>query len=234
MDKTFFLIFGGLFGLVGVSFLVVAAFTISSEIEFRKDAIAAPGVVVDLVATQGSKGGTVYKPVFEFTDRGDVARRVTGSIASSPPSFRRGEAVRVLYRSENPEGAQIDSFMESWFLPLIFGVLGTVFTGIAGGCGVYFLRKQRQRSWLAANGTRIQARVNGVVKDTSTSSGGRNPWKIAAQWQDPVDQKVYLFESDPIWYDPTPYLRQETVELMVNMDNPHQYVMNIDFLPKAG
>jgi len=234
MDKTFLLIFGGVFGLVGVTFLTVAVFTSYSEIEFRNGAITAPGTVIDLQPGQGSKGGTLYKPVFRFTDRDDKEHTVTGGVASSPPSYRRGEAVTVLYRPENPEGAQIDSFMESWFLPLIFGSLGSVFTAIAGGCGIHALLRRRRRSWLTTQGTRIQARVNGVEIDRNTSSRGRNPWRISAQWQNPVDRKVYTFMSDPIWFDPSPYIRQETVELLINADNPHQYAMNIDFLPKAG
>jgi hypothetical protein len=146
MDKTFLLIFVAIFGIVGVAFLTVATFTLRSEIEFRKHAIAAPGIVVDLEPTQGSKGGTMYKPVFKFTDRDDRVRRITGNIASSPPSYHRGEAVTVLYQPQNPEGAQIDSFMDAWFLPLIFGSLGTVFTGVAGGCGIYALRTRSRRS----------------------------------------------------------------------------------------
>ena len=234
MDKTFLLIFVGIFGLIGVAFLIASVFTMRSEINFREEAIAAPGIVVELVPTQGSKGGTTYKPVFQFNDRNDKVHTVTSSVASSPPSYHRGEAITVLYHPENPEGAQIDSFMESWLLPLVFGSLGIVFTAIASGCGIYSLRVRRRRLWLATNGMRIQARVNGVERDTNTSSRGHHPWRITAQWQNPVDQKVYLFSSDSIWFDPTPYVQPETVEVLINVNNPHQYVMNIDFLPKTG
>ncbi len=234
MDKTFLLIFGGVFGIVGVTFLIVAIFMVRSELNFREGAIAAPGIVVELAPTQGSKGGTTYKPVFKFTDRDDKAHTVTGSIASSPPSYHRGEAVTVLYHPGNPEGAQIDSFTEAWLLPLIFGSIGTAFTATASGIGIYSMRTRRRRSWLTTNGTRIQARVSGVERDINTSSRGRNPWRITAQWQNPVDQKVYLFSSDPIWFDPTPYAHPETVEVLINVNDPHQYAMNTDFLPKAG
>ncbi len=234
MDKTFLIIFVGVFGLVGVAFLIVALFTVRSELSFREGAITAPGIVVDLAPTQSSKGGTSYKPVFRFTDRNDKVHTVTGSLSSSPPSYRPGEAVSVLYRTDDPDGAQIDSFMESWFLPLIFGSIGTVFTAVASGFGMYSLRARRRRSWLAANGTRIQARVSGVELDTSTSSRGRKPWRIAAQWQNSIDQKVYVFYSDPIWFDPTPYLKSETIEVLINVNNPHEYAMSIDSLPKAG
>ncbi len=234
MDKTFRFIFGGVFGFIGVTFLIVAFFMMRSEISFREGAIATPGTVIDLAPTQSSKGSTSYRPVFNYTDRDDKVHTVTGSLVSSPPSFRRGEAITVLYRPEDPEGAQIYSFMESWLLPLIFGSIGTTFTAIASGVGFYSVRRRRRRLWLETNGTRIPARVNGVGQDMNTSSRGRHPWRITAQWQNPADHKVYLFSSDPIWFDPTPYVQPDTVEVLINVNDPHQYTMNIDFLPKPG
>ncbi len=232
-DRVFLLIFVSVFGLVGLVFLGVAFFTTRAELAFRAGAISAPGTVVELESRSGSKGGTVYAPVFEFADRNDRVHRVTASVASSPPSFRRGEAVRVLYRPENPEEARLDSFMETWFLPLIFGAIGSVFTSIAGGCLIYSFHKRTRRSSLATSGTRVQARVDGVEHDESTRQGDRIPWRIVAQWQNPVDQKVYVFRSDEIWFDPTPYVHQ-TVDVLVDIDHPHQYVMDIAFLPEPG
>ncbi len=234
MNRGFLFIFVGVFGFIGVSFVIIASFTLRSEINFRRGAVSAPGVVVDLEPTTGSKGGTLYKPVFTFVDNNDRPHRVVGGVASSPPSFHRGEGVTVLFRPENPEEAHIDSFMEAWLMPLIFGSIGTIFTGIAAGFGIYALRRRTRRAWLKTNGTRVQARMVGVDRDTSMSSGGRHPWRITAQWQDPMNQKVYLFISDAIWFDPTPYLQGDAVEVLVNVDNPRQYAMNTDFLPKAG
>ncbi len=233
MEKNFLRIFASIFGLVGLVFFGVAFFAARSEWVFRAGAISAPGRVVDLAPTSGSKGGTVYKPVFEFTDRDDRMHRVTGSVASSPPSFRRGEAVTVLYRPENPQEAHIDSFMEAWLLPLIFGGLGGVFTSIAGGCLIYGLCQRSKRASLEASGTRIQARVDAVERDRNTVVNGRHPWRIVAQWQHPVDQKIYVFRSDDIWFDPTPYMSQ-TVDVLVDIDHPHKYVVDTAFLPKLG
>ena len=121
MDKFFSRIFELAFGSVGLVFLTVGLYTLHSEIEFRKGAVRAPGTIVDLLPERGSKGGTLYKPVFEFADASDREHRVTARIGSSPPSYERGEAVTVLYRPGNPEAAQLDSFIDSWFLPLVFG-----------------------------------------------------------------------------------------------------------------
>jgi hypothetical protein len=234
MDKNFIRIFVLVFGLVGLGLLTGAFFALRSEISFRAGALSAPGTVLDLAPTTDSKGTTMYKPVFEFTDRSDRMHRITGSVASSPPSFERGEAVTVRYRPENPENAHLDSFMDSWFLALIFGGLGIVFTSIAAGFVIYAVRRHRVRAWLAANGVRVQAQVERVYYDTSVKMNGRSPFRIAAQWQNPMDHKVYVFRSDPIWFDPTPFVQRKAVDVKVNTDNPHQYEMDISFLPEAG
>ena len=80
MDKYFLRIFVSVFGLVGLVFLTVALFALRAEIKFRAGAISAPGTVVDLEPTSGSKGGTLYKPVFEFADCDDRMHRVTGGV----------------------------------------------------------------------------------------------------------------------------------------------------------
>jgi len=234
MDKNFIRIFILVFGLVGLGLLTGTFFALSSEISFRAGALSAPGTVVDLVPTTDSEGETLYKPVFEFTDRNDRVRRVTGSVASRPPSYGRGEAVTVRYRPENPENAHLDSFMDSWFLVLILGGLGAVFTSIAAGFVIYAARRRRIRAWLAVNGMRVQAQVERVYLDTSVKVNGRSPFRIAAQWQNPMNQEIHVFRSDPIWFDPTPHMQRKAVDVKVNADNPHQYEMDISFLPKAG
>jgi hypothetical protein len=137
VDKTFFRIFISLFGGVGLIFLAIAVITFRSEYRMRSGAVRVPGVVIELEEVADDHGGALYKPVFEFYDNQDRKHRNKGSVASSPPAYTRGEEVTVLYRPENPGEAQLDSFFEAWFVPLIFGLLGSIFSAIAGGV-IYF------------------------------------------------------------------------------------------------
>lgn len=234
MDKIFIRVFFSLFGLIGLGLLTGAFFVLNSELSFRSGSLTAEGTVVDLVTTTGSKGGIIYKPVVEFVDRNDRKHQFTGSYASSPPPHERGESVTVRYRPEDPRNAELDSFMDSWFLPVMLGGMGTVFTSVAAGFVIYALRKRKIRAWLAANGMRLRLPVERVYLDTSMKINRRSPYRISAQWQNPMDQKVYVFRSDPIWFDPTPYVQQRIMDIKVNADNPRQYMMDISFLPKAG
>ncbi len=147
MDKWFIRIFVSVFGSIGLIFLGVAVFSFRSESDQRRGAIRVPGRIVDLEPTKGSRGGTLYKPVFEFYDNQDRKHMGIGSVASSPPSYSRGEEVTVLYRPENPENAQLDSFLEAWFMPLIFGFLGSVFSSIAGGIIIAGIRRRSKHHY---------------------------------------------------------------------------------------
>jgi hypothetical protein len=234
MDKNLIRIFALVFGLIGLGLLTGAYFAAKSEITFRTGAVTALGKVVDLVPTVDSRRRTFYEPVFEFTDRNDRVHRITGSLASNPPSYERGEIVTVRYKPQNPESAHLAGFMNTWFTALVCGGLGIVFTSIAAGFLIYAIRRRSIRAWLAVNGLCVQAQVESVYCDESTEVNGRSPFRIAAQWQNPKDHKVYVFQSDSIWFDPTPFMQQKAVYVKVNADNPHQYEMDISFLPEAG
>jgi hypothetical protein len=222
------------FGLIGLGLLAGAFLALKTELDFRREAVVVPGTVVELETTSGSKGSTLYKPVFEFTDRQGQPHRVTAGIASNPPSHDRGEAVTVRYRSENPEDAHLDGFMASWFLPTILGAMGSLFTAVAAGFLIHIVRKRRIRAWLADNGMRVQAKLTGVELDTTIRVNGRHPWRLSAQWQHPVTGKVHVFHSDSIWFDPTDFVQRESLDVKVNADDPSQYHVDIGFLPKGG
>jgi hypothetical protein len=45
---------------------------------------------------------------------------------------------------------------------------------------------------------------------------------------------VYLFKSANIWFDPTAFVKRDTLDVLVDMDNPKRYQVDISFLPQAG
>lgn len=224
---------GGVFFLVGLGMLAGCFFSWRSTAEFTAHAVHAEGTVADQAYRSSSKGGT-YSPVVEFTDQQGQKIHFTGSIGSSSPAYARGDKVSVLYDPANPEHAHIDSFMENWFGPLLLGGLGSVFSLAGGGMLVFQVRQRKMRGWLARNGMRVQAKFESVDYDTNLSVNGRHPWRLVCQWQHPVTQKVYLFRSDPIWFDPTSFVKREQLDVLVNADDPKQYVVDTSFLPQSA
>lgn len=216
-------LFVGVFGLVGSGSLAAAGFTIHSALAFRDGASSAQGTVVSL------DGG---RPVVEFEDAEGSAHRVVGSVSSNPPAYEVGERVTVWHRPGQPERARLDGLLESWFLPSLFGFLGSVFTAIAAAFLISTLRKQRLRSWLQQFGTRVQAKYTGVMLDTSMRVNRRHPWRLTAQWQDPVTGLVHTFESDMLFWDPSDHVQRETVEVWIDANDPSRHYLDTTFLPK--
>lgn len=112
---------------------------------------------------------------------------------------------------------------------IIFFVLGLAFLAAVS-------RRRRDRAWLAENGRTIQADIVGVQYDTRVRVNGRCPLVLQCQAVNPADGKVYVFESDSLWFDPTPFLDgQTTMPVLVDPDDYHRYQMLTEgILPEKG
>jgi len=227
-------VFAIVFTLAGLGMLVGSGWTLGSTLKFRKEATITEGTVVDFATSRSDKGKTMYSPVVEYRDLSGTSRQVTGSGSSSSPGYDRGDKVPVRFMPENPEKARIDSFMENWFAPLILGGMGIIFFAIGIGSFAAGITKARNRKWLKANGMRVQAKYTGPIYDTSLKVNGKSPWRLTAQWQHPVTSAMHAFQSDAIWYDPSEVVQRDTLDVLVNADNPKVYEIDIGFLPKSA
>lgn len=221
-----------LFLAIGLALLAGAGYVWRNHAQLAAHGQRAEGIVTDLVYHSSSRGSGTYAPTVEFTADGRVIR-IDGS-GSNPPAFTRGEHVKVLYPAGNPEAGRIDSFSENWLLILILGGIGLVFALIGGGVVYSALRTREVNKWLALNGMRVQARFEEVQHDTSLKVNGRSPWRLVCQWQHPVTRKVYVFNSAHLWFDPTAFVKRDTLDVLVDMDNPRRYQVDTSFLPEAG
>ena len=115
-----------LLGGAGVIGAIVAAIRQSHR---RALLHRAQGTVVRMEYTMGR----MQAPVVAFVGpNGPVEFR--SSIGSSPPAFRVGEIVTVLFDPAQPTNAQLDSFWDKWLLPGVLGFIGVVF----GFMGILF------------------------------------------------------------------------------------------------
>jgi hypothetical protein len=111
--------------------VVVASIGISIGIKawlFEASAREAEGTVIRM-NRHLSRGKVSYSPVVSYEINGK-SFQLRSDVATSPPAFRVGEKVTVLYRAGHPADGQIKSFSEQWVLPLIVTGLGTVVAGV--------------------------------------------------------------------------------------------------------
>jgi hypothetical protein len=224
-----------LFSTIGLGMLAVSVFIFSNTSSFIGRAVEADGEVIDLDRSRSSSSSsTTYRPVVAFTTATGKRVEFTSSVGSSPPSHRVGERVKVLYQPADPQSARIKSFFHLWFGFLIVFALGLVFAAI--GLTMIFVRARgRKRSaWLHRHGRRVKTAYKGVELNQSLRVNGRSPYQIISQSPDPASNTVRVFESENIWFDPSEYIKTETIDVLVDPNDPKKYVMDISFLPRLS
>lgn len=202
--------------------------------------LLAVGIQVSRISAEGqmtlTQGAVVDNedgcPTVSFTTLDGTLGEHYSSTCSTPPSFDIGERVAVYYDPQNPERAHIDSFGQNWLGSLIVGGIGSVFLAL----GLLFvlppLFGKRRAAQLLATGTAVQAEVVDVELNESLSINGRSPYRIVAQWLNPQTNKLHVFRSANLWFDPGPYISESLVTVMIDPGNPKRYSMDTRFLPE--
>jgi len=236
MDRALNLICG-IFLALGITFSGLTIYFVRDTQSFVERGVAVRGEVVDLAwerSISGSSGSGVYHPIVKYTTTAGEQRTFRSMNGSSPPRYRVGEAVDVLYDRTNAADARIASFWSLWLIHIVFGVLGAVFSLIGGG--VFFTRVMmaRRARDLKRHGTPVETEFQNVELNGGFKVNGRAPWRIVSRWLDPAKNALYLYHSENLWFDPTPFIKSKHVTVFIDPRNPKRYSMDISFLPKLA
>jgi hypothetical protein len=130
---------------IGLVLLLASLAVYEQTASFVRRAARAQGTVTALVPHQLSNYSTTngsvstrlsvsysYAPVVRFR-HGAQQIQFSDSVASNPPAYHVGETVNVLYLESDPYDAKIESFTSLWFLPMLFGGIGTIFLAVGAG-----------------------------------------------------------------------------------------------------
>jgi hypothetical protein len=122
----------GRFLIAAVLTLAVGSFAILvAMLEWRRERrLRAVGERTDGVVTSLRWSGTKAFPVFRFQTPDGHIVAVKGQFGSSPPMYRDGDPVRVLYDPADPQNARIDRAAFGTLRIVFFLALGTLFAAI--------------------------------------------------------------------------------------------------------
>ena len=220
-------IFNALFLAAGIILLLVGAYAASRARDLQRHGVTAVGHVTRL--ERGSKGSSF--PVVEFQTEDEQRITFKSRMGSSPPSFRVGEAVAVLYDPLDPQRASIQSFGQLWGPSILSGLLGAVFTAIPSGILISRARRRKLDAWLRQYGQRVTTQLDRVELNTSVRVNGIHPYRIFSQGQNPFTAQAEVFHSYNLWSDPSPYLRDRSIDVLIDPNNPKRYWLDTGFLP---
>jgi hypothetical protein len=111
-------------------------------------------------------------------------------------------------------------------------LLGFCFASIGGGVIGYAWWKEREAARLRRHGLLIQADFREVERNSSLDVNGVNPFRVVAQWHEARTNRLYVFRSDNLWFDPTSFIKQAKIPVYVDRLNPSKYWVDISFLPE--
>lgn len=117
---------------MGAGMLVVGAGFAQGDAALAAKGGTAQGTVVAVESYRSNRGKVAYYPIVAFVDQTGRQRQFASKVSSNPPSYARGDEVRVLYDPANPGDAMIDSFVDRYLGALVFGIMGAIFTVIGG------------------------------------------------------------------------------------------------------
>jgi len=221
------------FTLVGAAMLIGALLWYTSTRTFLAKAAQAQGTVIELEPVRSSDG-TTYRPLVRFNDERGQSIQISSSVSSNPPSFAKGESVRVYYDRDDPRVAKLDGYFQLWGGPTIIAALGSVFLLVGGGIIVagWFIRSRDDA--LRSGGEPIETDFQSVELNTALDVNGRHPFRVATQWLNPATSEVHVFHSHNLWFDPTAYIGNRRITVYIKPGNPKSYYVDLSFLPKLA
>lgn len=99
--------------------------------------LAEGGTTTGTVTKLESSAKGAYYPVVRFkTDKGEEFEE-RGKVGSSPPEHRQGETVSVIYNKANPKDWCVNSWLNLYFLPTLFGAFSAALLFAALVVGAY-------------------------------------------------------------------------------------------------
>lgn len=220
--------------VIGVACLLGALFFVNKTKNYINTAQSVPGVVTDLIPRSSREGGYTYVPKFEFIAENGQKYVIDDGPSANPPAYSRGEQIIVLYQTGQEQEARIKGFFSLWFGALFLGIFGSVFAVIGFSMMFFSVRKNRKNEHLKINGQPLMTQLQGVERNRNIKVNNKYPWQIVCQWQNPRDKKLHVFKSDYIWFDPTDYIQDKTITVLVDRENYKKYYVDISFLPELA
>ena len=228
----------GIFFVAGLGLLIGGLYSVQQTRRFLRTVVEAPGTVTDNVRREKPSGGRyirwLYYPRFSFQTRDGQGIVVISKTGSSQSVYREDERVTVLYDPRQPDQASIKSFSELWMSSVILCGMGAISWLLGVAAVVWKSVSDRRKTWLQRNGRRIQARITRVELNLPVKVKGKHPFHIVCHWHDPASNETHVFYSANIWFNPTKYIMGNTIEVLVDPNNPSRYAVDTAFLPKRS
>lgn len=127
--------------LIGITFYLA-----NKTWSFIQSSEETSGIVIGMrhsISNNNDSDSKTYTPVISYTDHNNHKHKFASKVSTSSPRYKKGEKVQILYHREQPNQAEINTFLSLWTGELIFGFLG--FSSFAIGLSILVKSYRRKR-----------------------------------------------------------------------------------------
>lgn len=122
----------GIFMFFGIAMLAGSMYIFYTNYKFAQNAVPVSGKVVGFdthYSTDDDGNSTLmYSSIFEYNYMGQTYSH-TSDMSSSSPDYDEGDEVEILINPEKPSKALVNEFWDRWFVIILLGFMGLMFTG---------------------------------------------------------------------------------------------------------
>jgi uncharacterized protein DUF3592 len=158
--RSFWLLFGGIWLLVGIPFFCLGSYTAWKEMQYKQKGVTTHGEVLQLTSERGSKS-TIYYVRYRFTAEGKTCENRSRVNGSSWRTLQVHGSIDVQYLSDDPQESRVLA-QQDWALAIIFPIFGGVFGGVGGFLFAKAFRRILLDHRLYRDGLPAEAQVEGV------------------------------------------------------------------------
>ena len=116
-------------------------------------------------------------------------------------------------------------------VPLVLAALAGFSVLDAAVLSIVVARVKSREEWLRQHGRLVSTDVQETVRDDAVPQG--STYRIVTRWHNHTTGLHHTFVSEPVPFDPAPYLTGRPVSVWLDPDKPKRYVMDITFLADA-
>ena len=120
------ILFGFFTLAIGLAVLGLSIGMVVEHRQFASTALRTEGVVTAVVS--GDEDADIARVQYRAAGK---TFEIQSETATSPAAFHVGETVTVLYQSEKPEAGRIDSFSQTWLMPIVIGASALIMLAVS-------------------------------------------------------------------------------------------------------
>ena len=210
----------GLFIVILGLIIFFVVFNIPNKVETK-------GTITKIYSSINHEGKNKQEVYISYTVDGKEYESKFNGYSST---FYEGKEINIYYDQKNPSRIGIPSLN---LLFLIFPCVGLIFL-IIGGVGLFInIRRNIIIKKLKENGKLVYANYVESVLNTFLDINGRHPYNVICEWNNPEDNKKYIFKSPNLWLNPEILITDKKITstpVYINLKNIKQYYVDITSL----